>query len=408
MKKKLFEHELFTPYPLSIFMLSVLCIALFFNIGMREHQQFVDLAKSFLHAKLYFITHVPLYDTVLLAGRQYLPLGPLPGVLLMPFVALASLFGFEFYQGYLQFFLSLGILFFIYRITNALGFSKNDTRYVLCAFMLGSMYLAILFLPNYGYFAHAVTVFFLFLAIDEYYGARRYWALGSIMALVAATRLTAGLGIIFFMCDILFISSKKGGEKIRSLTALLVPFGISILLLGLYNLVRFGNFFDQGYTLQTLMIPDLIHSREYGLLGALFLPSNFYHAFLAMPLPLFRDNLAPILQFPFLRPSPWGMSIFATSPYLLALFFSRFREKVSWFILLTCCIIAAPIFLYYGIGYWQFGYRYALDFFPFLFLLFLIEYRRRHDTITLGMKWVITLSAIVNLYLFFSFVLYGG
>jgi hypothetical protein len=408
MKKKFFERNALCLSPLSIFMLCVFGVALFLNIVGRDEQQFVDLAKSFLQAKLYFITQVPLYDTISIAGKQYWPLGPFPGVLLMPFVALASLVGFEFYQGYLQFFLSVGILFMVYRLAYLVGFSRKDSQYMACAFTLGSMYLAMVFLPIYGFFAHVVTVFLLSGALVEYYGARRYWAIGSIMALVAATRLTAGLGIIFFICDILFLSSKKGGEKIRSFIALCVPFVISMILLGLYNFARFGDVFEQGYALQTLLMPDLFRSREYGLLSPVFLPANVYYAFVSLPIPVLRDQLASVFQLPFLRPSSWGMSIFATSPYLLTLFFSRFRERVSRFLLLTCCSIAAPIFLYYGIGYWQFGYRYALDFFPFLFLLFLIEYRRKHDTLTRGMKWVIVLSGLANLYLFFSLILYGG
>lgn len=403
-----FENGALSVRPLSIFVLFVFAVILLFNVAGRDGQQFVDLAKSFLHLKPYFITSVPHHDTVIFGGHQYWPLGPLPAIFLMPFVGIFSLFGHEFYQGYLQFFLSIGIFFLVFRLALLKGFQRGEAEYFACAFLFGSMYLAISFLPIYGFFAHAVTVFLILLALVEYSGRRRYGVIGCIMALVVAARLTAGIGIIFFIFDILFLSAQNVKDKTRSLSALLIPFCISVFLLGVYNAVRFGSFFEQGYSLQTLIIPDLFRSREYGLMSMIFLPANLYHAFIAAPLPLFRDHLTSVLQFPYVRPNPWGMSMFVTSPYLVYLFFSRFRDRISKYLLITCALVAAPIFLYYGVGYWQFGYRYALDFFPFLFLLFLVEYHKRNNVVSRGMRHLIVISCIVNLYLFLSLVLYAG
>ncbi len=63
------------------------------------------------------------------------------------------------------------------------------------------------------------------------------------------------------------------------------------------------------------------------------------------------------------------MGLFFTSPALLYLFRARLRDRLvqaSW---LAIGFTLVPILTYYGIGYVQFGYRYALDFMPFIMLL---------------------------------------
>jgi hypothetical protein len=56
--------------------------------------------------------------------------------------------------------------------------------------------------------------------------------------------------------------------------------------------------------------------------------------------------------------------------------------------------------MYYGVGWVQFGYRYALDFMPFLWLLIAIALRRHrldiyHPTTPL---WLIVAGTLVNLW----------
>jgi hypothetical protein len=51
---------------------------------------------------------------------------------------------------------------------------------------------------------------------------------------------------------------------------------------------------------------------------------------------------------------------------------------------------------YYGIGVRQYGYRYALDFYPFLFLMLAYAARQR---LTLPMKVIIVFSFVLNSYL---------
>jgi membrane-associated HD superfamily phosphohydrolase len=78
-----------------------------------------------------------------------------------------------------------------------------------------------------------------------------------------------------------------------------------------------------------------------------------------------------VLDFPYLKANPWGMAIWYTSPLFLFLLFKFKRGKYSISSLLTIIALAIPSFIYFGIGFSQYGYRYASDFLPFLLILLL-------------------------------------
>jgi hypothetical protein len=75
------------------------------------------------------------------------------------------------------------------------------------------------------------------------------------------------------------------------------------------------------------------------------------------------------LQFPFLKPDGLGMSIFITSPGLLYAVRAPWRESRSWWLAGAALLVLIPTLLYYGGGWLQYGYRYALDSIPFVFAL---------------------------------------
>ena len=75
------------------------------------------------------------------------------------------------------------------------------------------------------------------------------------------------------------------------------------------------------------------------------------------------------LAFPFFRPDGLGMSIFFTSPGLLYALRAPWRQSRTWWILLAAVLVLIPTLLYYGGGWLQYGFRYALDSIPFVWLL---------------------------------------
>ena len=112
-----------------------------FSIIAGGSQQFSDLAQAFIHGHLNFLA--PGQDPVLYHGRIYWDEGPFPAILLMPFVWFLNLFHHFFYQGYLQWVLVVGTLFFIYKLARILAFSQEDSLFLSLAFALGSVFFGV-------------------------------------------------------------------------------------------------------------------------------------------------------------------------------------------------------------------------------------------------------------------------
>jgi hypothetical protein len=62
--------------------------------------------------------------------------------------------------------------------------------------------------------------------------------------------------------------------------------------------------------------------------------------------------------------------------------------------------MAIPIFTWFGIGYSQFGYAFALTFYPFLYLILILSLLDK--TLTKNIKWIIFLGTLFNVYLLYN------
>ena len=387
-----------------------LVLSLYFNLGLiNKEQQFSHLANSFLQGKVYFVNDLPFWpspsvytDAVFFNGHYYWSEGPLPAIILMPFVLIFKLINLSFYQGYLQFFLIILIFWLCFKISKKIGHATIDSLFLAFAFCAASMFLGVALVSWAWYYSQVVAVSLILLAILEYLGKKRYWLIGIIFGLLTVTRVTASIGVIFFALEILFSNRNIDKEKLRKLFQLVLPVVLIFILLLSYNYLRYNKFFEEGYGYMPLPA-DLNQARAYGLFSPIHIPGNLYYAFLVPPLPVFKDHVSHVLTFPFVKTNPWGMSIFITSPWLIYLFFLKYRDKISAYLLITIVAIALPVFLFYGIGFNQFGYRYALDFFPFLFFLFNLNYWNQQKKLSTGIKTLIIISSLFNLYLFLGF-----
>lgn len=391
-------------HPTTLFILGLIAIffalGLHYNFGMQGYQQFVYLAESFLQGKLYFLANYDSWwhDAVLFEGNYYWPLGPFPAVSLMPFVWFWGIFGQTLKQGNIQIFLVLLVFALIYKLARVLKYGFEDGLYLGFAFCFASVFLGVAFWPNSWFFAQVVATVLLLLSLVEFYGKRRFWLIGIILGLLLLTRLPASLGILFFGLSVLFSKTTKQ-TKLLNLLELGLPFLVAGLLLGGYNYARFGDFFEQGYGMQ-ITAGAFSASMKNHLFGLEHVPGNLYYLFLSTPTAVLPGNGTHILATPFIKADPWGMSIFLSSPYLLLTFALKYKDFQSRALLLTALVISIPIITYYGIGWYQFGYRYSLDFLPFLFLLFMIGYKQLNEKLSIRIKTLFVLGALFNLYLF--------
>jgi hypothetical protein len=362
-------------------------------------QHFSYLALSFLNGK----TDINNYqsgwnDTSVYNGNHYWPLGPFPAALITPLVLLFSKFNILFYQKYLNWLIVLGVFCLIYKISRKLGYGKTTSVFWAFVFNLGSVFIGVSLIPWSWYFSQVVCTFLIFAAIYEYLTRKRYFILGIIFSFIFLTRITAFLGIILVVFEIAG-SAVDSREKLNNTILLLTPIVLTVFIFFLYNFSRFGKPLEQGYGYQVIS-GGTDRAREYGLISLRHVPGNLYYFLIAPPKQVFADSLSKVLKFPFITMDEWGMGILFTSIYLIKLFFISYKNKLNRNLLLTSAAIAIPIFMYYGVGFRQYGYRYSLDFLPYLFLILMNHYRQKG--LSLNIKTAMVFSIIMNIFLLYS------
>jgi hypothetical protein len=168
---------------------------------------------------------------------------------------------------------------------------------------------------------------------------------------------------------------------------LLVAVAPAVVFAVWYNVVRFGDPLESGYGIAAL--PEFLEARrQVGLFSLAHLPTNLEY---------FLWHVGwPIPEFPWFEPTGLGMSVLLTSPGLLLAARADWRQRETVVLGLTALLVLIPSLLYYGGGWWQFGFRYALDSFPFVMALCAMA-AARHG-ISRAWKAVIVFGVAVNLY----------
>ena len=130
-----------------------------------------------------------------------------------------------------------------------------------------------------------------------------------------------------------------------------------LLCTAFYNWARFGSPADFGYA----RIPGLLKEPWYqhGLFSLHAIRWNGYEM-------LFRGWI-DLPDFPYLRPTAFGCSIFLASPFLFLLFREGGKHKTaSW---IAIGVVTLFLWCHGNTGGWQFSYRYGMVLLPWMFLL---------------------------------------
>jgi uncharacterized membrane protein len=133
-----------------------------------------------------------------------------------------------------------------------------------------------------------------------------------------------------------------------------------------FNYARFQNPVEFGHTY--LAGGTLPRIRDHGLFDTHFLLKNLKAAFTITP--------SFIGEAPYIKLSKHGMSLFLTTPALLWLFAPKRMPRLAWQSLLMIGILLVPLMLYQNTGWEQFGYRFSLDFLPYVLCLLALGNRR--------------------------------
>lgn len=337
---------------------------LYLTIGQRGFDKVLSsLATQFVSGHVALpIYNLPIRDISAYYNNFYVYFGPLSSILLMPFA-------FFFKDAFPQVTLGVGSIIVslvaVYFISKKFEFSSLDSLWLSLFFVFSTVLFSSSVINITAYQVEALGVPFILLALLAYLSNKHPLLIGLLIGLATMTRVTLMLSVVFFFFELI-----QKRFTIKQFILMLIPVIIAVSLLGAYNNRRFHSVLETGYN-YNISIRDLPigANLKYGDKSIMHIPANLYSFLIMSPEPFKEKGDGFILKFPYMKLSPWGAAIWFTSPLFLLLL-CRFRKGIYTISAgLAAIALSLPVFTWYSIGYAQVGYRYALDFLPFLFLL---------------------------------------
>lgn len=357
--------------PAAVFVLAGLVYWLSALLFGRDHSPdtayFDHLADAFLHGRLYLAAPLATDDLTPFGGHWYVPFPPLPALLLLPWAALAGAARvntvlFSAVVGAAN--AALAYLFL--RALACRGWTRlgwGDNLWLTALFAVGTVHWYMSTIGSVWFVAQICTVTFMLAAVWIAASSGSAPLAGAALALAMLGRPHVALCYPL----VLALGARARGRRAACQSAGWIALSVAPLLaaggmLLAYNYARFGGALDFGYLKQKVS-PELANDlRRYGQFNLHYLPHNLWAMLLAGPKwDLFKSQIRPTID---------GMSLFLTTPALGLIFFARRRSAEVLGAWLALGLLLIPLLTYYNTGWWQFGYRFSLDFMaPVLLLL---------------------------------------
>jgi hypothetical protein len=357
----------------STLVVAVVVSAIYLYTSSRDRENldyFVRLADAFLHGRITLLEAPSWLNELIPAGpgEWYVAYPPLPAVLLVPVVAL---FGTDIHEQVVSSVMGGAAVGLAWLLFGVFSLSRRARITLTVAFGLGTVLWYVAEVGSVWYFAHVVAVFFMLAALNLTFRGRAPLLVGLFLGFAATSRLPVALSAPLFVAILLRLGWPPRlpplERTIRTVAPFVVGLAIPLAIYALYNVVRWGSPFDEGYVRIPGVLDDPIY-RDHGILSLWYIPRNLYAIF-------FRSwNFVD--EAPFLQPSWWGLSIFLTTPLFLWLFRARLRDPRVAYSLGGIALVAVPIVTHGNVGITQFGYRFSLDFQPLLFVILATVFER--------------------------------
>jgi hypothetical protein len=340
------------------------------------------LANDITQGRVDLSSLTTINDVVTIDGRHYQAMSLLPTVPYLAFVPFEVLWPFS------RWIVSavIGILaaWLALPVARRYGPGGTATYWLAALGAFGTMLFTLAIEGDFYYLAHLESVLLVFVALIEWHDRRRPWVLGLLVGLAALARPT----LLLMALPLGLVLLAEARDRVRAAAEFALPIAGAVLVTAAWDYVRFGSVLETGYGIAWIA-PPLEALRSQGLFSIVHLPTN---------LALFVGGGFGIRDaFPWLVPSSEGQSILLTTPALLVAVNAGFRGRLNQMLWGAAILTAIPVFLYYGGGGGAtYGYRYAMDFIPFLFALVAIALKERFGNLE---KVLIGLSV--------AFVCYG-
>lgn len=226
-------------------------------------------------------------------------------------------------------------------------------------------------------FAVDLCLLYVWASID----AERPFLAGSCLALAFLTRAP-----MLFMFPLFVEEMWRTGRlrKWRRWAAFAGPVAAAGVLAACHNHARFDEVMEFGYSY--LRVRQQLDIEQYGLFNVHYVVRNVTAAF----------ALLPDLHFgpPYVSVSGHGLAMWITTPALVLLAGARPRRPFQYGLWITAALVGIWTLLYQNTGWFQFGFRFSLDYIVFLVLILAVDTR----PLTRLAQGLIVASVVVNLF----------
>ena len=339
--------------------------ARFFDAGRPD---LFYLADAFLHGQVWLESPLGPADVIVIDGRAYVPFAPFPAVAFIPLVALIGPATATAWQPLINALLAAFDVGLVWMLLGRLGVrSLGDRFWIALLFGFSTQVWWVVTRGGVWHTGHLIAAMLTLAGLIETWGRRRPWLMGLLAGAAFLTRAPLAFAIPFFAWVAVSPGGRSRGDHFDPRTwrwGRLVGYVVGVLpsvaFFFWYDWARFGSVFESGYGLASL--PAWLEAqRAKGLFSLAHVGMNLDYLFLHLP--------KVIGEFPWFRPDGLGMSILITSPGLLLAARAPWRQRRAVALGLTALAVLVPTLLYYGGGWLQYGYRYALDSIPFVIAL---------------------------------------
>ncbi len=308
--------------------------------------------------------------------RWFVSFPSFPAVVMLPFVALH---GYQFNDtsfGVIVGALAVALFYSLLRFLAKEGETERDrTENIALALVLafGTLFFYAAIRGEVWFSAEVMGVAFTCLYVRNAVRAHRPVLAGLFFSMATLTRTPLLFTGLFFVLEVLCPGPdrlgqlKTLGEQWKPVLRKLGLFALGAaplaLLAAAYNVYRFGSpgEFGHSFLYNNRVNVDI---DRFGLFDPVYLSRNLEAAFLKLP----KVSFNPLR----LGYDPHGLSLLLTLPLLVFLVVPKLRPRLHWPLWLTVAVTALPGLFYQNTGYMQFGFRFSIDYTPYLLLLFAI------------------------------------
>ena len=326
------------------------------------------------------------------AVDHYMSFPAAPALLMLPVALISGRAGNDVIPTLLVAALILPLMLLVLRRLAAAGLSGRSVREDLWLVALLAFGTVLFFSSVQGkvwYTAHvggvALALVYAWASIE----ARRPILAGLALGLAALTRTPMAFMLPLFLLEAWRMHRTERPILVRRLLQFAAPIVVLAIAGMVFNAVRFGSPTEFGHSY--LDVRQQAQIEQWGLASYHYLGRNLAVAFTLLP------DVLP--RAPFVQVGGHGLAIWVTTPVLLLLLWPREKNALHRTLWLTVAAVAMPTLFYQNSGWFQFGYRFSLDYMVFLVMLLAVGAR----PLTRIAKGLIIAGIVVNLFGAYTF-----